>query len=31
MIIQDMPIPRKLAVAFVTLVCIFAGIGWLLF
>ena len=31
MIIQDMPIPRKLAVAFVTLVCIFAGVGWLLF
>jgi len=31
MIIQDMPIPRKLAVAFVTLVCIFGGVGWLLF
>ncbi|MBN8810904.1 methyl-accepting chemotaxis protein [Sphingomonas leidyi] len=29
--IQDMPIPRKLAAAFVALVCIFAGIGWLLF
>ncbi len=31
MIIQNMPIPRKLAAAFITLVCIFAGIGWLLF
>jgi len=29
--IQNMPIPRKLAGAFVLLVCIFAGIGWLLF
>jgi len=29
--IQNMPIPRKLAAAFLTLVCIFAGIGWLLF
>jgi methyl-accepting chemotaxis protein len=29
--IQDMPIPRKLAAAFLTLVCIFAGIGWLLY
>ncbi|MDG2532613.1 methyl-accepting chemotaxis protein [Sphingomonas sp. HITSZ_GF] len=31
MFIQNMPIPRKLAAAFITLVCIFAGIGWLLF
>ncbi len=31
MIIQNMPIPRKLAAAFITLVCIFVGIGWLLF
>ncbi len=31
MIIQNMSIPRKLAAAFVLLVCIFAGVGWLLF